>query len=55
MLQTNLDKFRKHPRMADIFEGMRRWEEVRAKNWHYLKSSLSRAALREAFAAASLK
>ncbi len=32
-LHTNLDKFRKHPRMADIFEVMRRWEDVRAKNW----------------------
>ena len=32
-LLTNLDKFRKHPRMADIFEVMRRWEDVRAKNW----------------------
>ena len=32
-LQTNLAKFKKHPRMADIFEVMRRWEDVRAKNW----------------------
>lgn len=32
-LQTSLAKFRKHPRMGDIFEVMRRWEDVRAKKW----------------------
>lgn len=30
-IQTDLDLQRKHPRMADIFEVMRRWEDVRAK------------------------
>ncbi|MFA7172333.1 MAG: hypothetical protein WC340_02790 [Kiritimatiellia bacterium] len=32
-LRTNLNKFKKHPRTGDIFEVMRRWEEVRAKKW----------------------
>ena len=32
-LQVNLTKYRKHPRLADLMEVMRRWEDVRAKNW----------------------
>ena len=32
-LQMNLTKYRKHPRLADLMEVMRRWEDVRAKNW----------------------
>lgn len=29
----NADAFAKHPRSADNFEVMRRWEDVRAKKW----------------------
>ena len=29
----NLEAFRKNPRTEDIFESLRRWEDVRAKNW----------------------
>ncbi len=32
-LQMNITKYRKHPRLADLMEVMRRWEDVRAKNW----------------------
>ena len=32
-LQMNLTKYRKHPRLADLMEVMRRWEDVRAKKW----------------------
>ncbi len=32
-MQANLKAFREHPRTADIMEVMRRWEDVRAKNW----------------------
>ena len=32
-LQIHLAKYRKHPRLADLLEMMRRWEDVRAKNW----------------------
>ena len=29
----NLSKVKRHPRMADLLEVMRRWEDVRAKKW----------------------
>ncbi|MEA4822821.1 MAG: hypothetical protein VB111_01740 [Clostridiaceae bacterium] len=32
-MMADLDKFRKHPRISDIMEVMRRWEDVRAKHW----------------------
>ena len=32
-LQARNDLFVKNPRNADVFEVIRRWEEVRAKNW----------------------
>lgn len=32
-IQTNIPAFRSHPRTGDILEVMRRWEDVRAKNW----------------------
>ena len=32
-LQANPDGFRESPRFADVFEVMRRWEEVRATGW----------------------
>lgn len=32
-IQTNLNLQRCHPRMADLWEVMRRWEDVRAKGW----------------------
>ena len=32
-LQSNLKKFSESARIADIFEVIRRWEEVRATNW----------------------
>lgn len=32
-IQVNLDSFRRHPRIADILEVMRRWEDVRVKKW----------------------
>ena len=32
-LQVYVEKYRKHPRLADLMEVMRRWEDVRAKNW----------------------
>ena len=31
-VSANLDALKKHPRTADIFETMRRWEEFREKN-----------------------
>ena len=30
---TSLDKYRSHPRTADILEVMRRWEDVREQKW----------------------
>ena len=32
-LQVYLPSYRKHPRIDDLMEVMRRWEDVRAKNW----------------------
>ena len=32
-IQANLHAFETHPRTPDNFEVLRRWEEVRAKNW----------------------
>lgn len=32
-IQVNLDVLRRHPRMGDILETMRRWEDVRARKW----------------------
>ena len=32
-IQTNLAAFRSHPRIGDILEVFRRWEDVRAKHW----------------------
>lgn len=32
-IQFNLPALEKHPRMADLLEVMRRWEDVRAKKW----------------------
>jgi hypothetical protein len=32
-LQVYVEKYRKHPRLADLMEVMRRWEDVRVKNW----------------------
>ena len=32
-LMGNLPAFKKHPRTGDILEVLRRWEDVRAKNW----------------------
>lgn len=32
-MRGNLEAFASHPRTADIFEVMRRWEDVRAKRW----------------------
>lgn len=32
-IQTNLQRFDKHPRTADNLEVFRRWEEVRVQNW----------------------
>ena len=32
-IQMRLDRLRRHPRAADIFEMVRRWEDVRAKGW----------------------
>ena len=32
-LMANLEAFSRHPRMADLLETLRRWEEVRARNW----------------------
>ncbi|MCQ2388154.1 MAG: hypothetical protein MJ138_00375 [Kiritimatiellae bacterium] len=32
-IQVNLDVLRRHPRMNDILETMRRWEDVRARKW----------------------
>lgn len=32
-IQMRLDRLRLHPRAADIFEMVRRWEDVRAKGW----------------------
>ena len=32
-VQINPDTLKKHPRMDDLLEVMRRWEDVRAKNW----------------------
>ena len=32
-VQVNLQKFRKHPRLADLMGVMRRWEDVRARGW----------------------
>ncbi len=32
-IQMNLDRLAKHPRRDDLMEVMRRWEDVRAKNW----------------------
>ena len=32
-LQVYVEKYRRHPRLADLMEVMRRWEDVRAQNW----------------------
>ncbi len=32
-VQTRLDAFRTHPRLGDIMEVFRRWEDVRARHW----------------------
>ncbi|MDD4623577.1 MAG: hypothetical protein PHG71_10120, partial [Kiritimatiellae bacterium] len=32
-IQFSLPAIEKHPRMADLLEVMRRWEDVRAKKW----------------------
>ncbi|MBR4443161.1 MAG: hypothetical protein IKS52_07835 [Clostridia bacterium] len=32
-IQANLERFRAHPRVGDILEVMRRWEDVRERNW----------------------
>ena len=32
-VQVDLGRYRKHPRLADLMEVMRRWEDVRAKGW----------------------
>ncbi len=32
-IQFNPVKARRHPRLADLMEVMRRWEDVRARNW----------------------
>ena len=32
-LMGNLSAFKQHPRTGDILEALRRWEDVRAKNW----------------------
>ena len=32
-LQADLVRFRAHPRIGDILEVMRRWEDARARNW----------------------
>lgn len=32
-VQTRMDNFKIHPRTADIFEVIRRWEDVRARKW----------------------
>lgn len=32
-IQTHLERFASNPRTDDILEVMRRWEDVRAKNW----------------------
>ena len=32
-IQASLEKFKKHPRTADNLEMLRRWEEVREKDW----------------------
>lgn len=32
-IQFNLEDLRKHPRQDDLLEVMRRWEDVRARNW----------------------
>ncbi len=32
-IQTNLSAFRAHPRIRDILEVFRRWEDVRARRW----------------------
>ncbi len=43
-IQTNLSAFRRHPRMGDILEVFRRWEDVRAR---HLLTDEDRAALRD--------
>ena len=40
-IQTNLKKFQDHPRTADNFEVMRRWEEVRVNDWLTQEQKLS--------------
>lgn len=32
-IQSNIQRFKDHPRTADNLEVMRRWEEVRVQNW----------------------
>jgi len=32
-IQVSLAKYRKHPRLADLMEVIRRWEDVRHRNW----------------------
>ncbi len=32
-IQSNIQRFKDHPRTADNLEVMRRWEEVRVRNW----------------------
>lgn len=32
-MQANISRFKQNPRTSDVFEVMRRWEDVRAKNW----------------------
>jgi hypothetical protein len=40
-IQSNLKKFEDHPRTADNFEVMRRWEEVRINDWLTEEQKLS--------------
>jgi hypothetical protein len=40
-IQSNLKKFEAHPRTADNFEVMRRWEEVRVNDWLSEEQKLS--------------
>src|SRR5690606_12243639 len=40
-IQSNLKKFEDHPRTADNFEVMRRWEEVRINGWLTEEQKLS--------------
>lgn len=32
-IQVDLERYRRHPRLGDLMEVMRRWEDVRARKW----------------------